>query len=167
MGSPSLPLFLLVASPNWLDGLVRGQASINTVSSAHNARTICIAFVAFASRYMQGNLQDQDLNSVFKTGGRDNSDAQLYDVFSNLDGISYLIPPNVFAEKNRCDDVLNNLFKIIINAGITSFSIGCHHDNTLTATNFLKLDKNYYDILSVQWPIICENVKSVWKELCS
>lgn len=76
----------------------------------------------------------------------------------------YLIPPSVFAEKDRCDAVLNALFKVIINAGITSFSMAGRYDNTLTATNFLKRDKNYYEILSDQWAMICENIKKIWKD---
>lgn len=136
------------------------------ISFAHNARTICIAFAAFASRYQQGNLQDQDLDTVFTTGCRDNSnDTKLYDVFSDLDGVTYLIPPNVFAEKNRCDDFLNALFMAIIDAGITSFSMASRYDSTLTATNFLKRDKNYYAILSDHWPTICGKIKDIWKEL--
>ena len=31
------------------------------ISFAHNARTICVAFAAFAARYRQGNITDQDL----------------------------------------------------------------------------------------------------------
>ncbi|MHA5218550.1 AIPR family protein [Dysosmobacter sp. Phy] len=136
------------------------------ISFAHNARTICIAFAAFASRYQQGNLQDQDLDTVFTTGCRDNSnDTKLYDVFSDLDGVTYLIPPNVFAEKNRCDVFLNALFMAVIDAGITSFSMASRYDSTLTATNFLKRDKNYYAILSDHWPTICGKIKDIWKEL--
>ncbi|WP_337601627.1 AIPR family protein [Dysosmobacter welbionis] len=142
--------------------------SNDRISFAHNARTICIAFTAFASRYQQGNVPEQDLDTVFTAGYRDNgTDAKLYDIFSNLDGISYLIPPSVFAEKNRCDAVLNALFNVIINAGITSFSMAVRYDNTLTATNFLKRDKNYYAILSDQWVAIREKIKNIWEESCN
>lgn len=142
--------------------------SNDRISFAHNARTICIAFTAFASRYQQGNIPEQDLATVFTAGYRDNgTDAKLYDIFSNLDGISYLIPPSVFAEKNRCDAVLNALFNVIINAGITSFSMAVRYDNTLTATNFLKRDKNYYAILSDQWVAIREKIKNIWEESCN
>lgn len=141
--------------------------SNDRISFAHNARTICIAFTAFASRYHQGNIQEQDLSIVFTAGCQDNTnEAKLYDIFSNLEGVTYLIPQSVFAEKDKCDAVLNALFKIIINAGITSFSMAVRYDNTLTATNFLKRDKNYYAILSDQWTMICENIKNIWKEFC-
>ena len=142
--------------------------SNDRISFAHNARTICIAFTALASRYHQGNIPDQDLDTVFTAGCRDNgNDAKLYDIFSNLDELSYIIPPSVFMEKDKCDKVLNALFKVIINAGITSFSMAGRYDSTLTATNFLKRDKNYYAILSDQWFTIRENIKNIWESLCS
>ena len=46
--------------------------SNDRISFAHNARTICIAFTAFASRYQQRNILEQDLDTVFTAGYRDN-----------------------------------------------------------------------------------------------
>ena len=69
----------------------------------------------------------------------------------NLEGIDYLILPNVFEDKTHCDEILDRLFKVIIKVGVTSFSMAVRYDNTLTATNFLKRDKNYYAILGDHW----------------
>lgn len=125
------------------------------ISFAHNARTICIAFVAFASRYYQGNIQDQHLATIFAAARSDNAtDSRLYDIFSNIDGISYFVPPQVFNQKDQYDTLLDQLFTVIINAGITSFSMASRYDTTLTATNFLKKDKNYYAILDDHWSTI-------------
>ena len=125
------------------------------ISFAHNARTICIAFVAFASRYYQGNIQDQHLTTIFAAARSDNAtDSRLYDIFSNIDGISYFVPPQVFSQKDQYDTLLDQLFTVIINAGITSFSMASRYDTTLTATNFLKKDKNYYAILDDHWSTI-------------
>lgn len=125
------------------------------ISFAHNARTICIAFVAFASRYYQGNIQDQHLTTIFAAARSDNAtDSRLYDIFSNIDDISYFVPPQVFSQKDQYDTLLDQLFTVIINAGITSFSMASRYDTTLTATNFLKKDKNYYAILDDHWSTI-------------
>lgn len=125
------------------------------ISFAHNARTICIAFVAFASRYYQGNIQDQHLTTIFAAARSDNAtDSRLYDIFSNIDGISYFVPPQVFSQKDQYDTLLDQLFTVIINAGITSLSMASRYDTTLTATNFLKKDKNYYAILDDHWTTI-------------
>ena len=62
-----------------------------------------------------------------------------------------LLPAQFVGDKDKYDAALEKLFKAIINAGITSYSIACNYDSTLTATNFLKKDKNYYDILGMHW----------------
>ena len=55
------------------------------------------------------------------------------------------------SRKTHCDEILDRLFKVIIKVGVTSFSMAVRYDNTLTATNFLKRDKNYYAILGDHW----------------
>ena len=74
-----------------------------------------------------------------------------YIYIRNLEGIDYLILPNVFEDKTHCDEILDRLFKVIIKAGVTSFSMAVRYDNTLTATTFLKWVKNYYAILGDHW----------------
>lgn len=148
----------------------RDNASVpganDRISFAHNSRTICIAFVAFASRYYQGNIQNQHLDTVFTAARSDSTtDSRLYDIFSNLDGISYFIPNTVFCQKDQYDALLDQLFTTIINAGITSFSMASLYDPTLTATNFLKKDKNYYAILEVHWAAICGDIKRIFKDV--
>ena len=133
------------------------------ISFAHNARTVCIAFVAFASRYYQKNIQDQDLDVIFSAARSDSStSSKLYDIFSNIDGVSYFIVPAVFNQKNQYDEILDKLFTTIIDAGITSFSMASRYDSTLTATNFLKRDKNYYAILNDHWTRIQESIFKIF-----
>lgn len=134
------------------------------MSFAHNSRTICIAFVAFATRFMQGNIKLQDLAPLFSTSTSDNIADIMYETFRDLKHLQYFLPPQVFNNKNVCDSVLSKLFNIIIDAGITSFLFECRHDSTLTATNYLKKDKNYYDILYSQWDRTVEDIKKVFSE---
>ena len=136
------------------------------ISFAHNARTICIAFVAFASRYYYGNISNNDLNTIFAVARTDSaSDSRLYDIFANIDGVSHFIPPEVFNEKDRYDDVLDKLFNVIIEAGITSFMMASGFDTTLNATNYLKKDKNYYSILAIHWRNISSSINRIFEEL--
>lgn len=137
------------------------------VSFAHNARTICIAFVALSSRFRQGNITEQDLAPIFRTGGYSFESVadELYDVFRNLGDIKYLIKPEIFNDKNLYDNVLKKLFNIIIEAGITNYVFECRHDSTLTATNYLKKEKNYYYILSSQWYRIKTDIDKVYEEI--
>ena len=132
------------------------------ISFAHNARTICIAFVAFASRYYKNNISLQDLQTIFNAARSDNAnDAALYDIFSNINSINFILPPAVFAQKDLYDATLDQLFTVIINAGITSFSMASQYDSTLTATNFLKKDKNYYSILRNHWASINADIARI------
>lgn len=136
------------------------------IAFAHNSRTICIAFVAFASRYFQGNILNQHLDIIFTAARSDSAtDSRLYDIFANLEGVSYFLPPAVFSQKDQYDAVLDQLFTAIINAGITSFSMASRYDSALTATNFLKKDKNYYAILDDHWASIYGDIKRVFESI--
>lgn len=135
------------------------------ISLAHNARTICIAFVAFASRYRQENISVQDLAPIFGPSSSESILDALYETFRDLGQLQYFIPPQVFDNKEQYDKILSKLFSVIIEAGITSYSIECRHDSTLTATNYLKKDKNYYDILGAQWSRIHEDIIRIFDEI--
>lgn len=134
------------------------------ISFAHNARTICIAFVAFAARYRQGNIVDQDLSPIFNAVASEYSADSLYEAFKEIGQLQYFLPPQLFADKSKYDATLSKLFTIVINAGITSYRFECRHDSTLTATNYLKRDKNYYDIIGMQWSRTKEDIAKVFEE---
>lgn len=131
------------------------------ITFVNNARTLCIAFVSFASRYKQGNIKEEDLQTIFDASRTDESADKLYRIFSNLNGINYFLPKELFDTKDEYDRVLSDLFKIIIEAGIVNFGMETRHDSTLTATNYLKRDKNYYAILEVQWATISSRIMDI------
>ncbi len=122
-----------------------------------------IAFVAFSSRYVQGNITRQDLQAIFDSARRDNaSDSTLYDIFSDIKNVQHFISPAVFANRDKYDEILDKLFQTIINAGITNFTTAKLYDPSLTATNFLKRDKNYYSILMTQWGNIVREIMAIY-----
>lgn len=131
------------------------------ISFAHNARTVCIAWAAFAARYSQGNITNQDLETIFSAARSDSAADSLYEVFRDLGNMQSLLPAAFVADKDKYDAALDKLFNAIINAGITSYSIACNYDSTLTATNFLKKDKNYYDILGMHWMTLQAEIQGV------
>lgn len=132
------------------------------ISFAHNARTVCIAFVAFAARYHQGNITNQDLQLIFSTQRSEVTfSSDIYDIFSRMDGVQYLIPPVIFAQKDEYELLLDHLFTTIINAGIMSFSVASRYDSSLTASNYLKNDKRYYEILSDHWANIHNDIQRI------
>lgn len=135
-----------------------GKNAQDKISFAHNARTACIAFVAFASRRMYGNLTDIQIDSMTYA----KSDSDIYDIFRELDNFDFVLPPQLFAQKDKYDDVLRKLFNLIISSGITAYTFAKSYDPSVTATNFLKADKNYYKIISAQWPQIKSEIKKIF-----
>lgn len=139
------------------------------IAFAHNARTICIAFVAFASRYYYGNISNAAIDDINKFARSDNpAISQYYDTFSNIDNVKFFIPTANFNQKDEYKKILNDLFNVIIECGITSFSMASAMsgaDTPLNATNYLKKDKNYYTILSVNWPMISSRINEIFGRL--
>lgn len=125
--------------------------SANRISFAHNARTICIAFVALAARYHQGELSTQDIESIFNVARVDNAADSIYEIFHDLGNMRSLLPASMWANKNLYDAALDKLFSAIIEAGIINYNMACENDSTLTATNYLKRERNYYGILKNHW----------------
>lgn len=144
----------------------KDSATSDYISFAHNARTVCIAFVAFASRYFQKSITDQQMQEIFNEVQHENgSENKMYSIFSNIDGLLYLFPMEVFQDKDRYDNILDELFNLIIDAGSFYFTVAKESDSTLTTTNFLKKDKNYYKIISAQWARIARETKRILKDV--
>lgn len=137
-----------------------------TLSFAKNARTLCIAFVTLASRYYYKSISGQDLKQLFDSlGNSDGStNAIAYNIFTKNIGMINNILPGRFEDKDKYDESLYNIFKYIINAGAKTYGVSLQFDKTLNATNYLKKDKNYYSILSINWNDLEEQVKKTFSD---
>ena len=103
-----------------------------------------------------------NMNDIFNAIRRENSwDTVVYEVCKELGTMSYLLPPAVFADKDKYEAVLYELFKLIITAGIQCYNMASRYDTTLNATNYLKKDKNYYFILNDNWPILSTGIHNI------
>ena len=129
---------------------------------AHNARTICIAFAALASRYHQGNLNNQALKTILSCANSDSASDNLYKVCRDLGTIKSLFSPRVKADMNLYDATLDKLFGAIIDAGVTTFSMERRHDPTVIPSNFLKKEKNYYSILADNWSALKRAIDEIF-----
>lgn len=144
----------------------KDTATNDYISFTHNARTVCIAFVALASRYYQHNITTQAMQTLFDESRKSNNlENQSYSIFSNLDGMKYLFPEKVFQNKNQYEEILEQLFYLIIDVGTAYFSTVRDADIDVTATNFLKKDKNYYNILKSQWSKITRDIDRILKDV--
>ena len=127
---------------------------------AHLSRTICIAFATLAARYHQGNITEEDLTIL--TAKQIDSKA-LSKIFRNLGNIKTLLPMKLYTDSY--DTALDKLFNAIISAGTKLFSSERRHNQNLTATNFMKHDKHYYNILCDYWEDLEIKVGEVFAEV--
>ncbi len=134
---------------------------------AHNARTICIAFATFAARYYNKNIVNADLKVIFENIQKEKAyDDYYYDIFRNIDNVAPLIPKKLFdTNKDKYDEVLYRLFETIILSGKRYYAIKKEADNTLSETNFLKIDRNYFAILKSDWYNIVDKIMNIFNSI--
>ena len=135
---------------------------------ASNARTVCTAFVMLASRYYQNNFRNTDLNTIFKAADNDklSDDTDVYNIVKNIEGISWILPPEIFENKDKYDEILYELFSSIIQYGSHDLMMLSRNSNEpIVASNFLKKDKNYIDIIHMNWSFIEKDIKRIFDGL--
>jgi hypothetical protein len=139
---------------------------ISPIAFAHNARTICIAFVALSARYKLGNFDNDKLRIFFEhsTGSRAYDD-YLYDLFSDIGEQTSWLPKTLFNDKDNYDKAAYKLFEAIIISGFRYYLVVHHSDSTLNETNFLKQDQNYYAIVEGDWSELSEKIDQIYGEI--
>lgn len=140
--------------------------SSEIIPFAHNARTICIAFVVLASRFYYKNIKSIDLKTIFDHVNKEKAyDDYYYDIFKELDTTNIILPKKVFSCKDKYDDILYKLFEIIISSGRRYYSVKKEVDSTLNESNFLKRDVNYFAILKSDWESIETKIIEIFKSI--
>ena len=82
-----------------------------------------------------------------------------------MDGISWILPPEIFADRDKYDEVLYKLFTLMIKHGSHDLMMIMQTNETITASNYLKKDKNYIDIIRMNWDSISEGIKDIFDSL--
>ena len=132
---------------------------------AHNARTTCIAFAAFAARYKSGNIDSDKLSTVFNDIKEGGYQAKMYDIFRDIDSITTFFPVSLFENKDRFDEVLYDLFEAIIKNGRKCYANDKIYDTSLNESNYLKKDNNYYSILKREWDTLLEKIDLAFSKI--
>lgn len=133
---------------------------------AHNARTICIAFVALASRFYNKNIKPIDLKTVFEHVNKEKAyDDYYYEIFKELENTTCFLPKKLFESKDKYDEILYKLFEVIISSGRRYYSVKKETDSTLNESNFLKRDGNYFSILKYDWERIESKIVEIFKSV--
>ena len=86
----------------------------------------------------------------------------LYDIFRDIDSVNNFYPVELFANKDRFDIVLYDLFDAIVKAGRKCYSTDRRFDSALNETNYLKKDNNYYNILKTEWDTLSEKIDTIF-----
>lgn len=125
----------------------------NTIPFANNSRTICISFISFASRYIQGNITEKDIELIFEKYDDDKSyDKHFYDIFKKLDNFNHIFNKLYFKNsKDVIDEKLYQLCNTLIKEGYKIYNSSHSKDHSLNESNYLKQDKNYFNILETCW----------------
>lgn len=128
------------------------------IAFARLSRRICVAFTALAARYYQHNITEKDLMTL-TTEQTDFS----YKAFRNLNELKALLPIKLYTE--AYDRALDKLFATIINAGARMYSSESRRSPTLTVTNFMKKDENYYLILKEYWDYLEPKISETFSDV--
>ncbi len=129
---------------------------------AHNSRTICISFAAYAARYFQNNIDSETINLVKEASESETKFQDLYFKIRDISSINTLFPSSLIDNKDRFDKLLYELFDCIIKNGNQIYLASRALDPSLNATNFLKKDINYYKILSINWSYLVSEIKNIF-----
>lgn len=142
-------------SPNYTDML----------PFANNSRTICIAFVMLASRYYSGNLDANDINTIYNGKKSDSAKNEYNEVCEKLEGVDSVLPKGTFDNKNAYDKILHDLFLTIINFGYANYNNSLGKEDGINATNYLKKDESYYNILKSNWYMIDREINFAFSKM--
>lgn len=137
------------------------------IQLARNSRTACIAFVAFASRYYQGNITEDTVSYMKNAVTSSSALETLLKDLSELGEVRYILPENIFLQKDCYNRVLEELFNAFIDFSYTIYNFTHGKDPTVTASNFLKSDRNYYAIISFQWFNVKSRIKQIFDSINS
>ena len=132
----------------------------------NNSRTLCISFAMLASRYYHQNFDASDINTILK-GIKNDADRQEFnELCKELGNMDFVISYELL-EKNKdvYDDVLYELFNLIIDCGYTTYSITNDYGDATNATNYLKKDESYYSILKSNWKRIEKDINKIFSSI--
>ena len=123
------------------------------------SRATCIAFVALAARYHQGNIINENLVMLVEQ----TDPTVLYEKLCDFGNIETLLPIKLYTD--AYDVALNKLFTAFIYNGTEIYSETREANSKVTETNFFKDDKNYYKILRIKWRTFKPEIHKIFSEV--
>ncbi len=137
----------------------------NSIAFAHNSRTICCAFVMYASRVYNNTFTADEIRIIQSCAKSDIHKPDLLAICKNLDCVDSILPKELFSNKTNYEIILYDLFSKIIQTGFLLFNVTKNKDDTsLNATNFLKKDSSYYEILNFGSLLLNPAIQEIFKK---
>jgi hypothetical protein len=129
---------------------------------ANNARTLCIAYIAFSSRFINSEINEDHIK-VIKSKFKEEKayENNFYEIFKpNPRTKKRLLSTSLFdGNKDALDDLLYKSFETIIKQSYRIYQLtNVTSIEKTNETNFLKNDKNYYLVLANSWDDIHQNI---------
>ena len=113
-------------------------------------------------------MRSEDIKIIINTeaGRKDKlSDIDIYNMIKNINNIIWILSSEIIKDKDKYDEVLDKLFTLIIKYGSHDFKMNMKYEDTLIASNYLKKDKNYIEILDMNWDSISEGIETIFSEI--
>lgn len=110
-------------------------------------------------------MRSEDIKIIINTeaGRKDKvSDIDIYNMIKNINNIIWILSPEIIKDKDKYDEVLDKLFTLIIKHGSHDLKMNIKHEDTLTASNYLKKDKK---ILDMNWDSFSEGIETIFSEI--
>lgn len=118
-----------------------------------------------ASRYYSGNLDANDINTIYNGKKSDSAKNEYNEVCEKLEGVDSVLPKGTFDNKNAYDQILHDLFLTIINFGYANYNNSLGKEDGINATNYLKKDESYYNILKSNWYMIDREINFAFSKM--
>ena len=83
-------------------------------------------------------------------------------LFLELGDMKSLLPIKLYTDDY--DAALNKLFELIIEEGATAYFYEHKRNQESSETNFMKNDKNYYEILANRWSTLKREINKIFSE---
>lgn len=123
-------------------------------------------FIEFSQQQVSTSfMRSEDIKIIINTeaGRKDKvSDIDIYNMIKNINNIIWILSPEIIKDKDKYDEVLDKLFTLIIKHGSHDLKMNIKHEDTLTASNYLKKDKK---ILDMNWDSFSEGIETIFSEI--
>lgn len=134
---------------------------------ARNAKTTCIAFASLAARIINGEISPKIRESFAQHSCVDGYENYIRPAVANTKAQYSLFNETLVRDADAFEEILWKLFDAIISQGYQRFELNREKDSSLIATNYLKKDQSYFEILASgpSWKNLIDTINEIRTQL--